>query len=103
MYCRYCGTQLAEDSIFCHRCGQKCEILQRIQAVQPEIQQFEPVVQNTVPKKKKLVVPSLDERKEYVDVVAYWLELHPMKKLAFGIVFSIFSLWSAILVLSFFI
>ena len=80
MYCKYCGQQLAEGAVFCHSCGRKY-----------------------VEKKEKKTIEELDERKEFVDVKAYWQELGVLKKACFAFVCCAAALWAAILTVSFFI
>ena len=80
MYCKYCGQQLAEGAVFCHSCGRKY-----------------------VEKKEKKKVEELDERKELVNVTAYWNGLGILKKACFAFVFCVVSLWAAILTVSFFV
>ncbi len=76
MYCKYCGQQLAEGAVFCHSCGRKY-----------------------VEKKKK----EPDEKKEFIDVKAYWQNLAFFKKVCFIFTFFVAALWSALLTVSFFV
>ena len=80
MYCKYCGAQLAEDSVFCHSCGKRYK---------------------AVSNKKK--IPELDEKREYVDVDAYIKNMNILQKACLLFVMSAAAMWAAILVLGFFI
>lgn len=57
-YCRFCGAELEDDSLFCNKCGQKVEVTE-----QPVVEEKQPMVESQpvvelVPVKPKRVKPT---------------------------------------------
>ena len=75
MYCKYCGKEIADDSIFCRYCGGKQE-----ESV-PSSTSFD--VKSEEPKKKEKVIgiPTIkinlsDKQKMWCEIYAVWVLLN---------------------------
>ncbi|MBQ6554028.1 MAG: zinc ribbon domain-containing protein [Firmicutes bacterium] len=116
MYCKFCGGDIDDDSVFCRICGNK------LTDGEPVPEQAAPVLSDektALDEQKTEILARLNENvsvenvsyskpkpqekhDEFYDVFAYWSGMSKLRKLALLFVFGAAALWAAMLVLTVF-
>ena len=90
-YCYKCGTQLSDEMIFCHNCGEKAIIPNSIPANKPNVSYTTPIETKSVATESNASIEPVAHYATVIEPQHVIEKVKPKKRIAMGIVGMVLS------------